>query len=118
MVINKGLAFSFFFFAKLIKGFGRIKSVVSPSCLYQVKRILLIDVFPFALAVGAIVAFFANAFVKRDAAPVKRFNNIFFCPGNITVLVGILYPEVKNSIMFFGKQIIKEIGRASCRERV
>ena len=48
------------------------------------------------------------AFVKLDAKPSKRLNNIFLCTRNNTIGVGILNPLDKVAMMLTGKQIIKQ----------
>ena len=103
-IVDKGLPACFIVFALRIQFFGCIKGIVSLTLIQKQLGILGIDCLAFALAIrGMRATLLAHSFVIGDAAPLKGFHDIGFCPLHITHLVSILNTQEEIPTMFFSK---------------
>ena len=103
-IVDKGLPACFIVFALRIQFFCCIKGIVRLTLVQKQLGILGIDCLTFALAIrGMRATLLAHPFVIGDAAPLKGFHDIGFCPLHITHLVSILNTQEEISPMFFSK---------------
>ena len=84
-------------FTMPVKTFTGIKSVIRLPCGNQFFGILPVNALALTLSIRPISTILSRAFIVRNATPVKRFYYISLCSLNISVLIGVFYPQNKTS---------------------
>ena len=84
----------------------RIKGQVSLVRIQQFLHILLINIAAFGLTIGTVISAEADSFVKPDAQPLERLQDILLRARNKTVAVRIFNTENQIATMLAGKEII------------
>ena len=87
---------------------GRIEGDVGASGVEELADIFLIDFLALALAVRAVVAAEADAFVELNAEPAERLQDIFLGTGHEACGVGVLDAEDELAAVLAGEEIVVE----------
>ncbi|EJW91904.1 hypothetical protein EVA_19992 [gut metagenome] len=95
-------------FALGVEFFGGIEGNVSLACIKQLLDVLAIDVTAFTLTVRTVFTSEADPFVKLDAEPLERLNDIIFSTRYETVGVGVLNAEHHVTAVLTGKEVVVE----------
>ena len=97
-------------FASSIEVFGRVESDVCLALSKELIYVFLVDFSTFTLTVGTFVATEAHAFIKMDAEPFERFNDVVFSSWHKTRRVGVFDAEHEVATMLASEKIVVERG--------
>ena len=98
------------FLALGIQLFGCVERHVGFSVVEQLSDVPAVDVAPLALAVGAVVAAEAYAFVELNAQPLEGFDDILLCARHKAGGVGVFDAENEVAAVLAGEKIVVEGG--------
>ena len=87
-----------------------IKSIVGLAGIEQHLHIFLIDVAALRLTIGTMVATKGDTFVKLDAEPLERLEDVLLGTRYKTLAVGVLNTEQELAAVLTSKKIIIQTG--------
>ena len=88
-IVREYFLLSFGRFPEFVQFFGRVKSIIGKTVFDQEVSIFFVHRLAFALAVWPQIATKPNTFVRNQATPFQRFDDVFFGSRHKPVLVGI-----------------------------